>query len=518
VIAEARGKTITVPLGHDLIAKTIGPKATVVKLSLRTSDPSEAKSRHASVAAYLEGIWRALRDGPISLTHKQTVAISGELYTSFVGALADDPGEAALWDTVIADNQAALDGNFGHARLMIESDFKTLRSLEARFGGLADIALARRGLVIDDDSRGRLLSQVAKSMNEAAARTKQFAEGDYSPDQVATKFPVWEDTSNPTQTAAPAVSIMALFDGWWAEAEKTGRAISTHSGYRRTLVLFSTFLQHNDATKVAPEDVVRFKDYRLQQIDPRTGRDISPKTVKDGDLAAIKAVFGWAHVNKKLPTNPSKDITLKLKKKPRTRPNYFKSDERNAILELSAAYKPTGHENKKTTLAKQWVPWICAYTGARVGEIAQLRKRDFIKEDGCWVIKITPDAGTVKTKEYREVPIHEHLIEKGLLEVIYNAPSGYLFVNAQEGENIAGKRNALKTRLAVYIRTVVPDPEIAPNHGWRHTFKTLGRDADIDSVILDAITGHAPNTEGARYGEVTMKAKSIAIGKFPRLR
>ena len=44
------------------------------------SRPSEAKIRQAQGAAHLEGLWRSLRAGSQRLTHKQTVALSGELY------------------------------------------------------------------------------------------------------------------------------------------------------------------------------------------------------------------------------------------------------------------------------------------------------------------------------------------------------------------------------------------------------------------------------------------------------
>jgi len=41
--------------------------------------------------------------------------------------------------------------------------------------------------------------------------------------------------------------------------------------------------------------------------------------------------------------------------------------------------------------ARRWVPWLSAYTGARVGEITQLRKQDVIKRDGIHAIHITPE-------------------------------------------------------------------------------------------------------------------------------
>jgi integrase len=56
------------------------------------------------------------------------------------------------------------------------------------------------------------------------------------------------------------------------------------------------------------------------------------------------------------------------------------------------------------------------YTGARAGEITQLRGKDVVKHEGVWAIQITPEAGTVKTGKPRTIPLHEHLIEQGFIE------------------------------------------------------------------------------------------------------
>lgn len=74
--------------------------------------------------------------------------------------------------------------------------------------------------------------------------------------------------------------------------------------------------------------------------------------------------------------------------------------------------------------ARRWVPWICAYTGARAGEITQLRGKDVVQREGRWAIQITPDAGTVKTGEPRIVPIHEHLIEQGFIDFVHAKGEG----------------------------------------------------------------------------------------------
>jgi hypothetical protein len=81
---------------------------------------------------------------------------------------------------------------------------------------------------------------------------------------------------------------------------------------------------------------------------------------------------------------------------------------------------------------------------------------------------------------------------------------------------VRGVWRSVKNRLREFAREVVKDERVAPNHGWRHTFKTVGREAGIADSILDAICGHAANTVGGSYGSVTLKAQADAMGRFPR--
>ena len=116
-------------------------------------------------------------------------------------------------------------------------------------------------------------------------------------------------------TPPPAtVSLKGLFETWWVEAKATGRKPSTHESYRNTMAVFVGYLGHDDASRVTRDDVVGFKDHRLASTNPRNGQPISAKTVKDSDLAALKTMFGWAKVNRKMNTNPAEGVTIKLGK------------------------------------------------------------------------------------------------------------------------------------------------------------------------------------------------------------
>jgi integrase len=51
-------------------------------------------------------------------------------------------------------------------------------------------------------------------------------------------------------------------------------------------------------------------------------------------------------------------------------------------------------------------------------------------------------------------------------------------------------------------RVRIIDPRKAPNHSWRHYFKSVCRDADIKEEHHDALTGHkGQGGEGRDYGE-----------------
>lgn len=56
---------------------------------------------------------------------------------------------------------------------------------------------------------------------------------------------------------------------------------------------------------------------------------------------------------------------------------------------------------------------------------------------------------------------------------------------------------------------------VQPSHGWRHRFKTLGRELGLSDRVIDAIQGHAGRTAGDGYGDVTITAKLRVIDALP---
>lgn len=521
---EAIGNTLAIPLGDGFVFVTPSESAQAIRFSLRTTDPSEIKTRQAAAAAFLESVWKSLRShAPVHLTHRQTTALAGELYRVWADsesrarsvAMVHTPGVGWAPDTESHDEQEAHWAAVTEMWERVGGDGEA-KKLEKALGPIVDRLLMTKGIRrVDDESRSALLTAFWMALRDAFASRQRNAGGDYSLDPKAARFPEWQAPADaPRQKpkrGASKNSLTALVEDWWKEAKRAGRKQSTYESYRNSMTRLVTFLKHDTASRVTPEDIVRFKDYRVQS-------GVSPKTVKDSDLAGMKTVFGWAVVNRRLPNNPAEGITIKVGKSRKLRSKGFYDSEAVAILKHAREFVP-GREAPKLAAAKRWVPWLCAFTGARVGEMIQIRKEDLRCESGLWVLHVTPEAGPVKTDEAREVVLHRQVIEEGFLAFFEKSKGGYLFIDPKSGE--LGVRNAVKTarnKVNEFVREVVKDKNVDPSHGWRHRFKTVGIDHGVEMRVLDAIQGHAPRNVSEGYGDVTTKARANAIAKFPNIR
>ena len=78
---------------------------------------------------------------------------------------------------------------------------------------------------------------------------------------------------------------------------------------------------------------------------------------------------------------------------------------------------------------------------------------------------------------------------------------------------------SVRTRepLAGWVRKLgITDPEVQPNHAWRHTFKQIAERNGISARVHDVITGHSSKSVAADYGKATVDDMAAALKKFPR--
>jgi integrase len=348
---------------------------------------------------------------------------------------------------------------------------------------------------------------------EALARTAERDEGDYGGQPT---HPLLTSEAEPERPEP--VDLLSLFGDYIAELKASGRGAEAERRWRPVMKDLVRFLGHSDARRITGEDIGAWKKARLATL--------SAKTVRDVYIGAVRAVLSYAVENRRLPSNAAAGMTVRgAGKTVSEREKGFTDAEAKAVLKAASEYRPPHSDNPQTresptlTAAKRWAPWLCAYTGSRIAEITQLRGVDVREQDGITYLRITPAAGTVKTRQYRDVPLHPHLVDMGFLDFVRSRGDGPLFYDDRKRRKPGATAPAkhVAGRVGDWIRSLgVIDAKVAPNHGWRHRFKTVGIEAGMHARVLDALQGHAPKTAGDSYGDVTLKARAEAINRHPR--
>jgi integrase len=370
---------------------------------------------------------------------------------------------------------------------------------------LADVGetaqfLAQRRLVLDEASRNQFLNFLYDDLAEALRRK---AERDHSEDRYRERFPKFEEADQretPTQ----------LFERWVNEKQPAASTVET---WRYVFRAMEERFSGRGAASITPAEA----DEWIQSLitDER-----SAATVDKNWLTASKTIFRWAKKQKLVARNPFKKISVTIPKKRKLRERAFRSEEYRTILKAALAISDT---STPFGAAKRWVPWLCAYTGARAGEITQLRKKDIVERDGVHALEITSDAGTVKDREDRTVPLHQDLIDQGFLRFVAEHEEGPLFynpdTNTDEGDLVAGKKPRavqMRQRVGEWVQSLgIKGKGLQPLHAWRYTFKQIAARNGIEEAMRDYITGHAPATIGRSYTVPSLEDMAKAMEKFP---
>ncbi len=145
----------------------------------------------------------------------------------------------------------------------------------------------------------------------------------------------------------------------------------------------------------------------------------------------------------------------------------------------------------------RWATLIAMFSGARLNEVCQLQLNDIKEIDGIWVFDFTDqgdDTKRLKTSAaQRRVPVHSHLIELGLLNLIsvqQDLGHDRLFPDFTYTEK-AGYGDKLSKW---FNRTFTPKLDIKTKnhtfHGMRRTFISRLLQAGIETPKVQFVVGH----------------------------
>ena len=366
--------------------------------------------------------------------------------------------------------------------------------------------LSGAGIPLDDNAYKLFTNAASDLLFGAFCVLERRANGDFTPDETPNQFPVFNDGA---AKRVEGLSCWALFEAWVKAAK---RADSTVRRWRGVFLKMEANFPHTAAGALSNRDAKAW-------IESLISEERTAFTVGNVWLPVAKSVFTWGVEQELFSSNPFAAVKVTKQKRIRERSGKTFTAEEQATI-LGACQRMTV---LKTPLdrAKRWVPLLCAYTGARPGEMTQLRKQDVQKKGDVYFAHLTPGAGAIKGGKARTVPLHEHLVELGFIEFVHGRGQGPLFYKPSVSTNPVDPLNpqrgpAVKTRerLGEWVREIgVVDPELSPSHAWRHTFLSRARQAGIEPALRFGITGHC---EGEAYGQPEPEELAEALKRFPR--
>lgn len=362
---------------------------------------------------------------------------------------------------------------------------------------IAEEFLDRYGISLDNDTSvyRQLCQKLLRAEIQYLERVRERDRGDYSGQPTDDLF----RGEGPKRFSD--VTFSEIIDEQQRLASKgIGRstASSTIRKYRNCVMQFSQWRSSDRVATVTKAEVERWRDELLETN--------ARKTVRD-KISTIRTVLEWGQ--------KQTDGKLFLKRFPLDTiqlPIVEQRDSSDRTYTMDAARKILSDARNQSATYKRWVPWILAYSGARVEEIMQLEKADFFQYEGHWFFHIRVGEGrTTKTGVGRKVPVHSALVQEGLLDFVASLPDGKLFTGSRASQNLRDwiREEVLKDH---------PEPKPAPNHGFRHLFEDLRR-ARLDTEAANYITGRANKGSAETYGKsnIMLPALAAEMGKIPRI-
>lgn len=152
---------------------------------------------------------------------------------------------------------------------------------------------------------------------------------------------------------------------------------------------------------------------------------------------------------------------------------------------------------------KFWVPLITLFSGMRLEEICQLQTDDIREEDGIAYFDLNdrPPRQLKNKNAVRKVPIHSELIRLGFLRYAesFGKRSYALFPQLKPGGADNKFGHAFSKWFTRYRQQIGVYRKNLDFHSLRHTATTCMHQADVNTMVIDHLTGHSTAGETARY-------------------
>lgn len=412
-------------------------------------------------------------------------------FDNYLGALDDARRQ---WPKAPDEYEARLDqvpaARRRYTREILDGD-------RARWEQIADNNIAKRGIALRKATPeyDAFVEIIAEATIDALDVFERRTTGDLS------AAPKSQAVIKAKELAKPGETLLDLFERWSAERLAKGeKRADTVNQDRKIIEQFAKYVGRDRAVNsISPHEVF---DYRglLRDLPPKWTSNKQLVRLGMKDAAARARELGlpqtaFTTVNKHLSTisplykwlagqpawvglqNPCDGLFHDKVKGKNPRPP-FTTPVLNTILRspLFTGFLADDAEHKRGNRQaddwRKWIPLVCMFTGARIGEIAQLRIGDVRQQHGVWFVYIAHDrdAGlSTKSGVSRAAAVHSQLEALGFIQ----------FVDRQRQRSGGDDRSQLFPELKSNNRGQIG---AEPSRWWRDYLSAIGVKQGRDGI------------------------------------
>ncbi|NRE33570.1 integrase [Burkholderia pseudomallei] len=476
---------------HFRNPKTGKPKADAFRASLRTSNRAEAGTRAHEIIAEWQRRFEALRakDKPAPVV-TLTPALIAQFAANIRHRILQADDNVTFYTPVPMDRALAQKG----LRRAYTADLGALKRGDLRAAKAhAERTAETWGIRIDwaTPEATQCLIRVAREAVAAWQDVSKRKQGEPIDTPVAPEPPI-VPAGPPTSVERPK-TLRDVVPAWIARNAPKENYIGRTE---RALALFEQAVGSVPLGELTKATGARFVDFLLNPV-----RGWSRKTAGN-HAACIAALANMAVKIDLLERNPL-DLTFDKTIGAKSRGPWTDDELRRLFGHslFSARMTEVPHWQDVAPSDGRASLLLLLHTGARIGEIAQLRKEDFQTRNGVTVIRITAEAGTVKTQESeRVVPLAAHLLAdpwfaqwlQGVL-----GRTGPAFPSAW------GRARGPGDTMGQWFRqfrkdAVLPEGALEGSHKFRHWLRSSLAEKHVGEATMDSITGHSAQGSAGR--------------------
>lgn len=514
----------------------------IVQLSLKTCNLREASVHAGKIRADLHADWEErIKRGTVTRVSRRPDHLDLVVEATHVAYERVQPRLDMLANEADLSTPEAYDR---HLQKLRNTRDKFLRAKVTKpltvWSELADRCIERKNWILPSDSAKyrEFVDMIAEAAIEAFTIEIAKREGKFG--AAPTSSLVKSGLEVKQRTAKAGETILELFDRYaeyrLAEGRKRADGVAQD---RKVIEGFANFVGLNKS--VASIKATDIRDWRdtLAALPPtyRTikafvglsmrdaalkakalgSKSISPVTVNKY-LSTVSPFLGWCVTNAYADRNPCDGLFFDIVKGKNPRPPFSEIQLKQIFASpLFTGFLRDGKEHKPGTEKandwRYWIPIICLFTGARIGEIAQLRVGDVQEEDGIPFLHIKHDEKTgqsTKSGHSRVVPIHSELGRIGFLMFVErqqatarDTGNHQLFPELEP--NKRGQIGAKPSRFwRDYLKRIgiKTDNDGIGAHSFRHTMADALRTAGYLDDEIEVALGHNQKTVTAGYGRM----------------